>query len=131
MAHTGKFVKTGQTIEVGPGKTVAGIEIPREEVPRYGFRKLMGLPDGTYTPVLQTWSQTGRMGADISQRLGLDLSSDTLRRLIEAEFIQAVQIAPKVYLLDLESVYQHIEACRDRALWQDAKRVSRDLDALR
>jgi len=69
-----KLVKTGHSVEIAPGSETE-VSIPREAVPRYGFVQLMRQNDGSYLPVLKTWSETIRMRSDTPSALGLDIGS--------------------------------------------------------
>ena len=109
--------KTGQVIEIVPGKQVPAPEIPREAVPRYGFVRLMRLNDGTYLPQLQTWGETIRLSSETARDLGLDIHYNTIYRLFNGGFIGGSRISPNTILLDLQSLYDHINATRDPSFW--------------
>lgn len=117
-----RLVKTGDTVEIAPEHQTE-VSIPREAVPQYGVVKLMRQGDGSYIPVLKTWNETIRMREDTPYHLGLDISYMTLKRLIAAGFIRGRLIAPDTCLLDLASLYEHIEKCQDFEFWTPARRA--------
>ena len=110
------MVNSGDVIEVSPGKFTAD-QVPRAEIARFGFITLMRLPDGNYMPVVKTWGQTLRLTEDLCRNLGLDVSYDTIRRLINGKFLRVRRVAPNSILLELESLYDHLEAVRDPEFW--------------
>lgn len=118
-----RLVKTGETVEIAPGNETE-VSIPRSSVPRYGFVQLMRQSDGTYIPILKTWSETIRLRESTPTDLGLDISYMTLKRLIVAGFIRGRLIAPDTCLLDLASLYEHIEGCRDFEFWTEENRAN-------
>ena len=121
-----KLVKTGHSVEIAPGSETE-VSIPREAVPRYGFVQLMRQNDGSYLPVLKTWSETIRMRSDTPSALGLDISYNTMKRLIVSGFIRGSLIAPDTCLVDLVSLFEHINATRDFEFWtQERIREYRD-----
>lgn len=118
---TVQSIKTGRRIEVAPGRHVADPEIPRDEVARYGFAKLMRQSDGSYIPVLQCWGETVRARESIWREMGIDVGSETIKRLIRAGFVRCRRIAPDTTLVDLQSLYEHLEAVRDPEFWTEAR----------
>jgi hypothetical protein len=124
-----KLVPSGTTVQLAPGQE-SRIPVPREAVPRYGMVQLMRQTDGTYLPVLKTWSETVRLTCSLPNDLGLDVSYNTLVRLVTAGFVQGTRIAPETTLIDLESLVAHMEACRDPEYWTPA-RVQKYREALR
>jgi hypothetical protein len=117
-----RLVKTGDTVEIAPGQET-DVSVPRSAVPQYGFVKLMRQGDGSYLPVLKTWSETIRLRESTPTDLGLDISYMTLKRLIVAGFIRGRLIAPDTCLLDLASLYEHIERCQDFEFWTEENRA--------
>lgn len=114
------MVKSGDIIEIAPGKRMAD-QVPRADIARFGFVSLCRLPDGNYMPVLKTWGQTVRLTSDLFRDLGLDVSYDTVRRLINGGFLRVRRIAPNSIVLELESLYDHLEAVRDPEFWTEAR----------
>ena len=118
--------KTGHVIdciEFAPDKfqPANGI-IPREAVPRYGFIQLMRQQDGRYLPTMKSWGETVRMSVDMPETFGLDVDYNTIMRLIKADFLRAKVVAPGSYLLDLASLWEHLEKCSDPAFWTPERR---------
>jgi hypothetical protein len=123
------MIQTNTRVQLAPGQE-SGVSVPRESVPRYGVVQLMRQTDGTYIPVLKTWSETVRLTCNLPHELGLDISYNTLTRLVIAGFISGQRIAPETTLIDLESLVAHMEACRDPEFW-NAKRIEQYRQALR
>lgn len=117
-----RLVKTGDLVELAPGQETE-VPIPREAVPRYGMVQLMRQSDGTYIPILKTWSETIRLRESTPHDLGLDVSYMTLKRLIVAGFIKGRLIAPDTCLVDLASLYEHVENCSDFDFWNEERRA--------
>ena len=121
-----RLPKTGHVIdciEVAPDKyqPADGI-IPRDAVPRYGFIQLMRQQDGRYLPTMKSWGETVRMSVDLPETFGLDVDYNTIMRLIKAGFLRAKAIAPNSFLLDLASLWEHLEACSDPDFWTAKRR---------
>ena len=112
--------KTMQRIQIAPGATAE--DIPREEVPRYGFVKLMRQADGSYLPILQSHGHTVRLGETFCQDYGIDTHTKTIRRLIVAGFVSGHFISPHALLVDLSSFHEHMEACKDPDFWTPDRR---------
>lgn len=109
-------------VEPAPGQTIEAA-LPREAVPRFGIVQLMRQSDGTYVPILKSWSNTVRLKLDTMNNLGLDVSYKTTRRLIIAGFVKGSLIAPETFLLDVESLYEHLQATRDPEFWTEARKA--------
>lgn len=109
-------------VEFAPGQEVDAT-LPREAVPRFGLVQLMRQADGSYVTVLKTWSETVRLKLDTLPNLGIDVSYKTCRRLIAAGFIEGSFIAPETFIMDLESLYNHVQATRDPEFWTDARKA--------
>lgn len=107
--------------EVAPGKFTA--DLPEGIVPRYGFVRLLRLPNGVYAPLLKTWHQTVRFSTKLAQSLGLDCDYNTLFRLAKTGFLTAYQVSPGCHLLDLQSLHDHLEACKEPGYWNAKRRA--------
>ena len=121
MTQTVRLIHSDTTLTIAPGQEV--VDIPREAVPRYGFVQLVALPDGTYRPVLKSWNAMVKLTFDLPKQLALDVAHDTLSRLVRAEFISGRYISPSNCLIDLNSLYEHLEACRDPEFWNPQRRA--------
>lgn len=120
-------MSTGEIVEIAPGEKTA--DLPRTAVPKYGFVHLMRQPDGSYTPVLQSWGEMIRMTSDLPHRIGLNTDYSTLRRLLIAGFIKYRHFSPGTILIDLQSLYEHMDACKDPEFWTP-ERIKRYRQAL-
>ena len=118
-----KLQSSGIMMEIAPGKPIPALEIPRTAVPRYGMVRLSRQPDGSYIPVLLTWGQTVRLTGRLAHEMGFDADYNTLMRLYMAGFIKGHRMAPGVTLLDLQSIYDHLERTRDPEYWTEERRA--------
>lgn len=117
-------------IRVSDGKQAAtrlaqiapGCYVPRSidpaDLPRYGYFRLMRQRDGSYLPILKHWGQWRRLDDDLWRHLGLQgLSKRTFLRLCNAGFIRRIRPSPKVILVDLGSLCDHLSAAEDPEFW--------------
>jgi hypothetical protein len=118
----GKEAKS-ELIEVTPGQWIASHVHP-DDVPRIGLVRLMRQADGSYIPVLKAQSQLVRMTRDLGENVGLHgLSWKSLYRLIGSGFVQSSRPTPNVILVDLASLFAHVEAARDPEFWTPQRRA--------
>lgn len=122
-----RLVKSGDIIEITPGE-FRECKVARGALPRHGYISLMRLADGNYMQVLNSWGETVRLTEDLLRQLGIDISPDTLRRLMNGDFVRWTRPAPNTTLLDLASLHAHLEACRDPDFWTE-ERVRKYRDA--
>lgn len=99
--------------EVAPGVWACGT--PEWEMPTHVICKLVpGAEPGTW--ILEPEAAPGwvRMADDLGDRLGIrGLSHMTLRRLMQAGFVEHARPAPGCIFIRLESLHEHFRATRD------------------
>jgi hypothetical protein len=68
----------------------------------------------------------------LPERLGLPFDEKTLRRLAIAGFVKAVWLAPSTLLIDVESLWEHMQSTsgEDGFLWWTADRRARYQEAV-
>jgi hypothetical protein len=104
-----------------PGKRVAVVE--PEAIPKHGMIKMMRQQDGRYLPVLTSWSRMIQLSPQTPRELGMpDLHFRSLRRLVQCGLVRGVQPSPSVYLMDLKSFWDHLEATREPGYWTAERR---------
>jgi hypothetical protein len=115
-----KIVRTGDEVQIAPG-TGTHTLIPRSSVPRYGVVRLLANQDGTFDTSLLTWGEMRRLTTDLPAKLGLDISYNTLKRLVFSGFVAGSRPAPNTILIDLGSLATHMEACADPDFWTPSR----------
>jgi hypothetical protein len=109
-------------VQAAPGQFVP-VEISKDMVPRYGFVRMTPQPDGTYRAVLVHSAGFVRLGHDLPERLGITgMSFRTLLRLISGGFVACSRPAPRTYLVDLQSLANHLQASTDPEFWTDERK---------
>lgn len=112
-------------VRVAPG--VAGwipAEGQRGRISKYVMCRWSEQSDGTYLPVPLRWRMM-QVGPRMIEALGFTrgrqvIKNDTFRRLADAGFINLVQVSPKVWMLDLDSWFAHVEEClNDPEYWAE------------
>lgn len=116
---------TGRTVpavELSPGNFVAMLK-PGEELPLIGSIKLVGGEGGRLIPKIQTWTVWARLTQDLPERLGLpEVHPRVFRRLAWAGLVRATSFSPGIQFVDLDSLYNHIEAATDPGFWTEHRR---------
>lgn len=95
------------------------IRVPQLPPPRY-FAVVVQ-EDGS--EAVMDWPCLVRCHSGLPGQLGLDTDHQTLLRLIKGDFISAVQITPKSFLLDLTSLHQFLHAATDPLYWTPARKT--------
>lgn len=67
-------------------------------------------------PNLKRWV---RLTNSVLESIGLGGQKRTMIRLIQAGFIRGGSMAPKSYVMDVDSLIQHLEAVSDDPYWWD------------
>lgn len=103
--------------------------VQRVDIPRYIVSEVVSNGDGTYRVEPITEFQGWMKAADVEAEPNLpNISGVTLRRLIQAGFIDGAQITPGIWYLKLDSLFAHIErttcASMDESWWTDARRAA-------
>lgn len=114
-----RIIGTDTTVEVAPGERYT--DAPPEIAPQYGIFRWVPAGDGTYRPriqVLETWIRV----AD-APKYGIHILRDTLVRLGNAGFIGISQATPGQNHIHLESLIDHVEACKDPEFWNAERRA--------
>jgi hypothetical protein len=102
--------------------TVRVIRIPQSPPPKYRMIKLV--PTGTgVAQVPVDWSALLKISSALMHELGIEISKDTLQRLIDGGFIKASRIVPGCTLLDLNSLHAHLTAATESAWWTQERRM--------
>ncbi|MDR2463578.1 MAG: hypothetical protein LBD30_07345 [Verrucomicrobiales bacterium] len=112
------MITDGGEVEIAPSIKVESL--PRGVVPRYGITQLMRETDGRYLPVLCLLEGNIRLTVDIGKRLGVDISYQTIHRLILGGFVEGRYLAPNTCLLNLGSFWRHYQATLDPEFWTPA-----------
>ncbi len=110
-------VRTAET-DLEPGQHVHLIGAPAN-VARYGVVRMQRNPDGTYTPLVKTYSRWIKLSPTTLIELGLinALSKETIHRLIDCCIVIARYPSPGITLIDVDSLLAHIERSRDPHWW--------------
>lgn len=101
-------------VMVAPGRYMprAGCEAP--EVCLAHWRQN---PDGTFSPA-PFQERMARLSHKLCAMLGFPGQFETLRRLARAGNIELIKISPQVYLLNIDSWFNHLRRCaEDPDLW--------------
>lgn len=117
LASTGEPMKV---VQFAPGKYAA--LVPRLAVPAFGLVQLVPAANGHFRPVVRVWNQHVRLGEDLGRHLGLPIDRNTFIRLIKGDFVRARKPGPGTYLIDLVSLWEHLEETEDPDFWTPARR---------
>lgn len=106
-------MSTPSTIEVefAPGRRLT-MDVHVSGVPQFCLCRLSRQPNGTYIPVPVQWASMMRLGKNLATELGLPINEHTLRRLVKAGFVKGYVVAPSTTMVDLVSLYKHLQATR-------------------
>lgn len=80
---------------------------PSEHIPAMGFFRWANNGDGTYTPIEETHDAWIRLGE--AESLVNALSTEVLKKLIDAGFVFACAPAPSLSLVNVTSLLNHVE----------------------
>ena len=108
-----RILPTLRTCQVSPDQVMS--DMPQSEAPRYTLAKWIPVGDGTFRPRLQTIEVWARM-KDLPS-YGIPLPPETITRLATAGFIEMRKVAPASLMVNLDSLYAHLEACKDPEFW--------------
>ena len=83
-----------------------------DRVPEFTISRFVEREPGKYVlvPVLENFV---RITADVLKQLGLGRQFHTLQRLARSGFVEMIPIAPRCYLLNLDSYYNHVRRCAE------------------
>lgn len=80
---------------------------PADSIPALGFFRWAANGDGTYTPIEETHDAWIRLGE--AESLINGLSTEVLKKLIDAGFVHACAPAPSLSLVNVASLLLHVE----------------------
>lgn len=113
-----------QTVNVWLSPTKqAKLQVPLGGPPQYVIARLFQVSPGEYLLKPVSLEPYLHVRAGFCQRLGLDISDDTLFRLVEAGFIRFIQPSPKRILISLQSLWEHLEASSKPGFWTRERRL--------
>lgn len=115
---------------LSPG-TPTLVKLPRKQMPSILVGRLLTTNRNDYFFRPMNWPFLMR-AHHLPQRLGICVSDRTVRRLAMAGFVKAVFLAPGCMLIDLQSLYDHMQASsgEDGAWWWTPERVARYREAV-
>ena len=113
------------SIEVRPGaKTVP---LPRAAVPRVAVGKMVPQGEGTYKFVAVVHGRYARITPDVLNELNIDVSPETIKRLVIAGFIEGGKLTPGMWSFDVQSYMDHLEAVYDDPEFWDETNLDQNL----
>lgn len=104
---------TAERSALAPGVYVR-LDLPERGVWRFGHVELVRLKTGDFFPFVRCWAELHRI-SEADNLIGVPYAA--VRRLIHAGFVEASQLTPGAYLLDLGSFAAHLAATRDPSFW--------------
>jgi hypothetical protein len=110
---------TGEAIEIAPGERY--VDLPQEIAPKFGIIRWMPAGDGTFRPRVQVLENVIRVTE--ARQYGIHISRETIIRLGVAGFVSISQLAPMTICVSLESLLDHIDACKDPEFWTEERLV--------
>lgn len=109
----------GARVEVAPGRTFAPVS--PEYVPTLAIAELVPAGDGTFRMMARICPRQFSCSAKNLRRLGIDISAQTMRRLINAGFVRGGKTTPNLYLFDYYSYLEHEKAASDPEFWDQTQ----------
>lgn len=98
------------SLEIAPGRMCEALTF--RQVSRYAIAEFIPAAPGEYRPVARIKNATVRVTSVLTEKLGLGSDTSTLRRLIRGGFVEGWHMAPRVYVVDLQSLQAHMERVR-------------------
>ncbi len=99
------------------------LALPASRPPKYALCRVLE-QGGSYVLHPVSLNPCVRKTPELCRRMGLDISDETLDRLIEAGFVVAQRPTPYVALVDLESLWEHLEASSMPGFWNRERRLA-------
>lgn len=99
------------------------LHVPLGGPPQYVIARLFQVTPGEYLLKPVSLEPYLHVRAGFCQRLGLDISDDTLFRLVEAGFIRFIRPSPQRILVSLQSLWEHLEASSKPGFWTRERRL--------
>jgi hypothetical protein len=103
-----KLRSISMRVQVRPG-VWQEVSFPARAAARWGLVRLRGGSGGTLTPDLTTWTGWYRLTENPERDLGLPVSRQFLTILGLGGFIRVRRPSPAVTLIDVESLYDHLQ----------------------
>jgi hypothetical protein len=72
-------------------------------------------------PVLCAWGEMVKVTEDFGRKIGVDISSRTVHRLVCSGLVRGRYLSPKTCLVDLESFWAHLKAAEDPQYWSEER----------
>lgn len=116
-----RLVTTGERMpitEVSPGEFIA--TVPRSELPLFAVAELSSDPGGRAGRMqarVKVWTAHVRITDHIGERIGVDISPKTLKRLVKTGFVRGSRPTPRMTVIDLSSLFDHLEAAAKPGFW--------------
>ncbi|PTY03910.1 hypothetical protein DB346_02940 [Verrucomicrobia bacterium LW23] len=109
----------GELSECAPGKFV---QVGHGQAPKIIICDVVGNNDGTCRMVPRNFEKFQSLTDELLEAMG-NVSRETLMRLIMGGFIEGIKVSPRVWLINLQSWFNHLDRCAaDPEFWND-KRV--------
>lgn len=105
-------------------------DLSAEIAPRVGIADWIAVGDGSYKPVVRIHAKMIRLTEDLPDKLGLGIGYQTMLRLMRAGFVEYEQPAPRTYLVNLQSYYDHVRRCKEDPEFWGGERLKRYLQAI-
>lgn len=104
-------------VQAAPDQRCVFLDQPIEDR-RFGVFEWQKLGDGTFAPVVRVYDAHVRIA--VIEKIA-DLSYDTIRRLIIAEFVEGSQPSPGVILVSINSLIAHLRKTKEPDFWTDIR----------
>lgn len=104
-------------VKVAPGRWVP----TTDESPEYTLCIWRECGGGEYEPVPES-TRLVRVNSPLLKALGLPQQFRTLNRLAEAGFIEMIHAAPRMYMLNIDSWFNHLRrVAEDEEFWEPGR----------
>ena len=114
LPHRLKDATRPAMVQVAPGRWMPQ---KKDQIPEMSVCRWQSNADGTFTPLPMT-ERMVRITQDLVTLLGFPGQWNTITRLARAGFIETLQVAPHVTLLNLDSWYNHLRrVAEDSEFW--------------
>lgn len=116
--------------EIAPGKFVTIPETPEAMVPRLALCTLKPIGDGKYELIPINPPGYAKLTQANIDALGFKgLTTNTLRRLMQAGFVEHIHPSPAIYMFSLAGLFAHVNRSRNAYLteesWWSEERLTR------
>lgn len=107
-------------IEIAPGVTLSRPQLAAA-TPEFGVVRMRREANGQLTPMLRTWKAEVKLTKDLPEQLGVEIDYRTMLRLAAAGFISTRRPSPRLTLVNIASLIEHMDACQDPEFWTPAR----------